>query len=188
MACAKGKTLAISLFAATALSVCGVSAAELEPVPPGNEQIAVAYAELIKAKRIYKKREDSTTREEYALFIGDDMHAVFVLLAMKSRDFVIDFDFSVKKIVDHFEYNKTHKKEWGQSITVQALLGFINVQQYTIPEVNQECIGFSVEFEFSSEDIQSRPSKLLLGYYCAKADGRLSSTNITRLVKGIFVQ
>ena len=157
-------------------------------MPPGNELIAVAYAELNKAKRIDKKREDSATREEYALFIGDDMHAVFVLLAVKNEDFAIDNDFSVEQLVDHFEYNKTHKKEWGKSIRVPALLGTFNVKQYTLPEANQECIGFSVEFESNPEDIQSRPNKLLLGYYCATADGRLSAANITRLVKGIYVK
>lgn len=188
MVCARGKTVALSLFAATALSVCGASAAKFVTVPPGDELIAVAYAELSKAKRINKKREDSASREEYALFIGDDMHAVFVLLAVKNEDYAVDNDFSVENIVDHFEFNKTHKKKWGQSIRVPAMLGTFSVKQYTLPEANQECIGFSVESESNPEDIQSRPLKLLLGYYCATADGRLSAANITRLVKGIYVK
>ena len=186
MATAKGKIVAISVFAAVALSVCGVSAAQLEPVQPGNERIFFSVPEFSKIKSRHGKIERKTYRTAYAFFKGDGTRAEFFLHEAKEET-VFNFDVSVESVVDRFNYNKTRKKEWGSADAVDTLLGKFIVKNYRLPEKNQECFGFSVESSFGTYDLYTRPTELLLGYYCAREGDPLPSTKINSLIKNITV-
>ena len=189
MVTANGKIVAISVFAAAALNVCSVSAAELEPVRPGDERIFFSAPEFFNIKPIHQKLEGADTREEYGVFGGAGMHAVIGFLETKSDDTVFHFDLSVKSAVDMLYYDKTHKKEWGSSDLVVSLLGTFSVKKFRVSEKNQECFGFSMEDAFGVvDDASSGPSKILLGYYCAREGDPLPPTKITSLIKSITVK
>ena len=188
MATSKGKILAISVFAAAALSVCGVSAAEFEPVQPGDELIFFSAPEFSKIKSTHNKREDADTREEHAVFIGAGMHAVIGFVEAINDEIVFNFDLSVKNVVDMFNYNNKQKKEWGSADSVDSSFGKFIVKSYRLPEKNQECFGFSVEADYSTWDDYSRPTKLLFGYYCEREGDPLPPSKIISLIKSITVK
>lgn len=189
MATAKGKIVAITVFAAVALSVCGVSAAELEPVRPGEERIFFSAPEFSNINPIHQKVENEDRRQYYAVFMRTDMHAVIGLFETKSDETVFNFDLSVKSVVDMLYYDKTHKKEWGSASRVDSGLGSFSVKKFRVSEKNQECFGFSMEDAFGVvDDAFSGPSKILLGYYCAREGDPLSPTKIISLIKSITVR
>ena len=188
MATSKGKIVAISVFAAAALSVCGVSAAELEPVQPGDERIFFSAPEFSNINPIHQKLETADSRQELGIFMRTDMHAVIMFLETKSDETVFHFDLSVKSAVGMSYYDKTHKKEWGSASRVDAGLGSFSVKKFRVSEKNQECFGFSMEDAFGVvDDASSGPSKILLGYYCAKEGDPLPPNKITGLIKSITV-
>ena len=189
MATAKGKIVAISVFAAVALSVCGVWAAELEPVEPGEERIFFSAPEFLSnIQPTHFKREDADSRQDYAFFSGAGVFAAITFLEAINDEIVFNFDLSVKKIVDFFTYNENYKKEWGSADTVDSSLGRFIVKNYRLPEKNQECFGFSVEADYSSTDDLSRPTEVLFGYYCAGEGDALPPSKITSLIKSITVK
>ena len=189
MATSKRKIVAITVFAAAALSVCGVSAAELEPVVPGEERIFFSAPEFSNINPIHQKLENADTRQEYGVFRGAGMHAVIGFLETKSDETVFHFDLSVKGVVDMLYYDKTHKKEWGSASRVDSGLGSFSVKKFRVSEKNQECFGFSMEDAFGVvDDASSGPSKILLGYYCAKEGDPLPLSKITSLIKSITVK
>ena len=77
---------------------------------------------------------------------------------------------------------------WGQSGRVGAPLGAYFYQRFRLADTNRNCFGFITEWDQRTDDPYLRSTKILFGYYCARAGDAIAKAEIAGLLDNVWIR
>ncbi len=191
----RGATAAGIVVAAAALAGCavapppGTGKGKIETVPPGDERIVFAAPVFRGTAPQRGKFADDWEREEYALFRGGGAQAEIIYsTVMLGPEVALQYDYTLERMVETWNVNRTQAKIWSAAERVRAPLGEFFYKPYTFAGGSRACFGFKNEWDYIGEDPWNRPGKVLFGYYCAKAGQKISLDEMEDLIRTIGVR
>lgn len=187
-------SLKVILLATVLLGGCGILTAQWPiyvTIPPEEERIkfdADAFRDNASAAPPHVKYVDVWQREEYALFQGNGAQAEAIYSTVTAQQTALQYNYyTLRRAVDTFNLNRRQTKQWGSNGSIPFGSGVLFYQSYRLVPTDRACVGYSGSWETVGADPEFRPSKALLGYYCARPGETLSQAESTSILSRLSV-
>ena len=125
-------------------------------------------------------------RGEYAFFTGDANRAEIAFVAAVGDFVSLDRDTRLEPMVDSWHFNITRKPVFGAEGNAVTGYSDYHYRHYRLGN-EQACIAFSYDWEAPATDPNSKPGKLLFGYFCHAQRQYLSRKQISRFFDSLDV-
>ena len=178
------------------IGILGLSACALESIPratiqnlsPGAERIvfrAPAFSGAVHGMRF----ADFWEEEEYALFQGAGAQAEILYASVSAYDqLALEYGFTVARSVETWTFNKGFSKAWGEVRLIRTPVTEFFYRPYRLAGQNRQCFGFSGEWAYPADDPETRPGKVMFGYYCGREGEAMDVAHMERLLSGITIR
>ncbi len=131
-------------------------------------------------------------REEYSLYVGHGGQAEFIYMEATQTDTSLQYNHDqserIHKLIDTWNYNKGHDKEWGKTRRLRSSLGSVHFKPYRLTGLNQQCAGISIQHDYAPDDPQQRPVQVVFGYLCQKGNTVLSDEKMVSYIEQISIR
>ena len=158
----------------------------------GNEYVRFNADESKDVEFKNVKHTGQLDSEEYSLYVGEGGQAEFIYMKATKVDTSLQYNHQqserIHKLVDTWNYNKGHDKQWGETRIVTTPLGSVHFKQYRLTEINQQCAGLSLEQDYAADDPQQRPVQVIFGYLCVNGIEELTDQRVVSYIKQISVR
>jgi hypothetical protein len=182
-----------AVFLALGLIVAGCGAGLYAQYPivtfasPGQALITFDDPILKDAKVVRVHDREALEFVEYARFETKTLMLEAVYDIALNNSIVLEYDYTMKRMVDTWNANKGQAKTWGTQNSVWAWHGKVQYLPYRLSRFGLECAGFSSEWNFQPQDPFGRPGKVFFGYVCGKSGATLRQAEITKLLENVKI-
>lgn len=132
---------------------------------------------------------DTTERDEYALFTGQDRQAEIVYISTRHlhiTNLVIDQLFDLERAIDHFRHNQNETPVLGEAFKFADNGIRYWGKAFQLPKAGKTCGAFSGSWDSPPDDMRS--GKVLFGYYCEPGSQPLSDKSIQQSVAKVGIR
>ncbi len=153
--------------------------------PAGESLITFKASPLAAARAQRVWHTGAFEHLEYAQLETKDLIVEAVYDTTIGDQTILDYPHWMESMLDTWNRNRGHSKSWGQSSRVQAWHGMVDYRLYRLQGANQNCAGFSSEWDHSARDSDGRPGKLFFGYMCAKPGKPLAADRVETILMSV---
>jgi hypothetical protein len=170
-----------------AVSIPGLSTSgdDIVPVPPADARILFEAPAFVGQAVARAKFTDHWQREEYALFRGARGQAEIIYLAATARETSLETDVGLKTMIKRWNFNADSGITWAEEIKAFAAFGGVFALPYR--QNGYSCFGFSSDWGPAFDDPETRPTKMVFGYYCEIAQAPLTQAEVEALIDNMGI-
>ncbi len=148
------------------------------PAFDGTEPVRVMYA-------------DHRQREEYVRFQGGGAQAEVVYLSIRkwhNPRTVLNGVAGLDGMHESWNFLKGRPHEEQEAVAWETDLTKIWYKTFGLSGSKRTCMGFRAEWDENYWDRESRPTRALFGYYCAKPGTEISTVEAGMLMDGLGIR
>lgn len=146
----------------------------------------IAFDQVAAERMVYA---NAIERDEYALFKSSGRQAEIVYITTRHlliTNLVVDRHFDLSGVINGFRHNRSEQPVLGAAFK----LGSQNIRYwakpYQLPVAGKSCGAFVGSWDAPPDEL--RPSKTLLGYFCAKGQPPLTTKSIEQTIASIGIR
>ncbi|MCG8548680.1 MAG: hypothetical protein MJE12_31135 [Alphaproteobacteria bacterium] len=124
---------------------------------------------------------------EYARFETNTVMMEAVYDIALNDSIVLEYDWTMKRMIDTWNANKGQSKTWGEQSSAQAWHGSVQYLPYRLSPAGLECAGFSSAWNYQPQDPFGRPGKVFFGYICGKPGTALRPPTVAKLLQSVKI-
>ena len=188
--CHRARFLSLTMLMGLVLAGCGGLQAQWPNVkfaPPADALIQFEDPILSGAKVVRVHDREALEYVEYARFETNTLMMEAVYDIALNNSIVLEYDWTMKRMIDTWNGNKGQSKTWGVQSSAQAWHGKVQYLLYRLSPAGLECAGFSSAWNFQPQDPFGRPGKVFFGYVCGKPGNALRPATVAKLLESVKI-
>jgi hypothetical protein len=152
-------------------------------VDPAKGAIQFRRFKTAKTRIVYSMPQH---RGEYALFTDDAVRAEIAFIAAIGDFVSLDYPARLRAMIESWHFNITRSVSYGEDGNIVTGFSNYHILHYRLGQ-SHNCVGFEYGWDSPGTDPDSKPGKLVIGYFCSTQKQPLSRKQLIRLFDGLDV-